>query len=299
METGSGNLNLTLAGYKVGRKASPTLLGRLRKHPSATAGSAILSVFIVVALLAPILPLPDPLATAPAMARRPPSWEHPLGTDDLGRDLLSRVVYGGRVSLVLGLVATAVGGTVGTLLGLAAGFFRGRVDLFLSQLNDILLAFPSFLLAMAAVAVLGTGINNVMLAVGFSLVPTFARVIRSATLTVRELDYVQAARVAGATSLRIMLRHVLPNVLPPAIVLATVTLGSAILTGAALSFLGLGAQPPVPEWGLMVNEGRRSLRIAWWISTFPGLAIMLVVIGMNLLGDALRDILDPRLRGRW
>ncbi len=299
MGTRSGGLNPALAvtGVRTGARATP--LARLRRHPSAVVGFSILAGFVLASVLAPTLPLPDPLATDPAGARRPPSWEHPLGTDDLGRDVLSRVVYGGRVSLLLGLIATGLGGVTGTLIGLSAGFFRGRVDLVLSQLNDTLLAFPGFLLAMAAVAVLGTGINNVMLAVGFSLTPTFARVVRGATLTVRELEYVQAARVVGARSLRILFRHVLPNVLPPAIILATVSLGGAILTGAALSFLGLGAQPPTPEWGLMVNEGRRSLRVAWWISTFPGLAIMLVVIGVNLLGDALRDILDPRLRGQW
>lgn len=166
------------------------------------------------------------------------------------------------------------------------------------QTNDILLAFPGFLLAMGAVAVLGTGINNVMIAVGISLIPTFARVVRGSTLATREIEYVQAARIIGAGSLRIVFRHVMPNVLAPAIVLATISVAGAILTGASLSFLGLGAQPPTPEWGLMVNEGRRSLRVAWWISTFPGVAIMLVVIAINLVGDALRDVLDPRLRGR-
>jgi peptide/nickel transport system permease protein len=294
---GSFDLALMRAGTRKG--AQPTLLARLRKHPSAVIGFSIIGIFVLAALTAPILPLPDPLATDPVAARQPPGWTHPLGTDDLGRDLLSRIVHGGRVSLLLGVIATGLGGAMGTSLGLLAGFFRGRVDLVLTQLNDILLAFPGFLLAMAAVAVLGTGINNVMLAVGLSLAPTFARVVRGATLTVRELDYIQAARVIGAGSPRILIRHILPNVLPPAMVLATVSLGSAILTGAALSFLGLGAQPPTPEWGLMVNEGRRSLRVAWWISTFPGLAIMLVVIGVNLLGDALRDILDPRLRAQW
>ena len=274
------------------------ILHRLRRHPSALVGGTVLLAVILLSLLAPALPLSDPLATQPVQARRPPSWEHPLGTDDLGRDLLSRIVYGGRVSLLLGLIAVALGGVIGTTLGLLAGFFRGPVDIVIMQVNDILLAFPGFLLAMGAVAILGTGINNVMLAVGISLIPTFARVVRGATLAAREIEYVQAARAIGVGSARILFRHVMPNVLAPVIVLATVSVATAILTGASLSFLGLGAQPPKPEWGLMVNEGRRYLRVAWWISTFPGVAIMLVVIAINLVGDALRDVLDPRLRGR-
>lgn len=271
-------------------------LRRLRRHPSAVVGGALLLVIILLTLLAPIIAPYDPLATAPREARNGPSLDHLLGTDDLGRDVLSRILYGGRVSLLLGIIAVVIGGFAGTLLGLLAGYFRGFVEIVIMQFIDILLAFPGFLLALAAVAVLGTGINNVMIAVGISLIPGFARVVRGSTLTVREMDYVESARVIGLGNQRILFRYVLPNVTAPVIVLATVDVAGAILTGAALSFLGLGAQPPDPEWGLMINEGRRFLRVAWWISTFPGVAIMFAVIAINLVGDALRDVLDPRLR---
>jgi peptide/nickel transport system permease protein len=272
------------------------VLGRLRHHPSAVAGGTVLFVIVLITILAPVIAPYDPLATSPREARLAPSSDHLLGTDQLGRDILSRIIYGGRVSLLLGLIAVAIGGSVGTILGLSAGYFRGFAELVIMQCIDILLAFPGFLLALAAVAVLGTGINNVMIAVGIGLIPSFARVVRGSTLTVREMDYVESARVVGVGHLRILYRYILPNVLAPIMVLATVDVAGAILTGAALSFLGLGAQPPTPEWGLMVNEGRRFLRVAWWISTFPGVAIMIAVIAVNLVGDALRDVLDPRLR---
>ncbi len=271
-------------------------LGKLRRHPSALFGGLVLLAIVAVTLLAPQVAPSDPLATAPREARQPPSMSHLLGTDHLGRDLLSRIIYGSRVSLLLGVIAVAIGGTVGITLGIVAGYFRGLVDTAIMQVNDMLLAFPGFLLALGAVAVLGTGIYNVMVAVGVSLVPTFARMARGSVLSAREMDYVAAARVIGVGHVRIMARHILPNILAPLIVLATVGIGGAILTAASLSFIGVGAQPPQAEWGLMVNEGRRYLRIAWWISTFPGLAIMAIVIAINLVGDALRDVLDPRLR---
>lgn len=271
-------------------------LRRLHRHPSAMVGGILLIIIILTTLAAPIIAPYDPLETAPREARQSPSSDHLLGTDDLGRDVFSRILYGGRISLLLGIIAVVIGGIAGTLLGLLAGYFRGFVEIVIMQFIDILLAFPGFLLALAAVAVLGTGINNVMIAVGISLIPGFARVVRGSTLTVREMDYVESARVVGIRHGRILRKYVLPNVTAPVIVLATVDVAGAILTGAALSFLGLGAQPPQPEWGLMINEGRRFLRIAWWISTFPGAAIMIAVIAINLVGDALRDVLDPRLR---
>lgn len=271
-------------------------LRRLSRHPSAIVGGTLLLLIILATLAAPILAPYDPLETTPREARQAPSSDHLLGTDDLGRDIFSRVLYGGRISLLLGIIAVAIGGFAGTLLGLLAGYFRGFVEIVIMQFIDILLAFPGFLLALAAVAVLGTGINNVMIAVGISLIPGFARVVRGSTLTVREMDYVDSARVIGVGNVRILSKYILPNVTAPIIVIATVDVAGAILTGAALSFLGLGAQPPDPEWGLMINEGRRFLRGAWWISTFPGAAIMIAVIAINLLGDALRDVLDPRLR---
>jgi peptide/nickel transport system permease protein len=280
------------------RKSSPRLdvLRRLRRHPSAIAGGSVLLIILLLTLAAPIVAPYDPIETFPRDARLGPSADHWLGTDHLGRDIWSRVLYGGRISLMLGLIAVAIGGAIGTVLGLLAGYFRGYIEIVIMQFIDILLAFPGFLLALAAVAVLGTGINNVMIAVGIALVPGFARVVRSSTLTVREMTYVESARSVGVGNTRIMLRYILPNVLAPIMVLATVDVAGAILTGAALSFLGMGAQPPAAEWGLMVNEGRRFLRVAWWITTFPGMAIMISVIAINLIGDALRDVLDPRMR---
>jgi peptide/nickel transport system permease protein len=272
------------------------VLRRLRQHPSAIAGGLVLLLILVLTLLAPYISPYDPIETFPRESRLAPSSDHLLGTDQLGRDILSRILWGGRVSLMLGLISVAIGGITGTLLGLLAGYFRGFVEIVIMQFIDILLAFPGFLLALAAVAVLGTGINNVMIAVGIALIPGFARVVRGATLSIREMTYVESARVVGVGNVRIMARYILPNVLAPVMVLATVDVAGAILTGAALSFLGLGAQPPKPEWGLMINEGRRFLRGAWWISTFPGGAIMIAVIAINLVGDALRDVLDPRLR---
>ncbi len=278
------------------RNRSIDSLRRLARHPSAVVGGVALGIVVLIAVFAPLLAPYDPLQTAPRDARQSPSLAHPLGTDDLGRDIMSRIFYGGRESLRLGLIAVAIGGTIGSLLGIISGFFRGYTEIIIMQFIDILLAFPGFLLALAAVAVLGTGITNVMIAVGIGLVPSFARVVRSSTLTAREMDYVEAARVVGVGNIRIMWKHIFPNVLAPILVLGTVGIAGAILTGAALSFLGMGAQPPTPEWGLMINEGRRYLRLAWWISTFPGVAIMISVIAINLIGDALRDILDPRLR---
>jgi peptide/nickel transport system permease protein len=278
------------------RRRSFDLLRRFRHHPSAMSGGIILAVVITVAVLAPFIAPYGPLETSPPNARQAPGLEFLLGSDHLGRDILSRIMHGARITLLLGLIAVAIGGVIGTILGVTAGYFKGYTDLGIMQFNEILLAFPGFLLALAVVAVLGTGIFNVMVAVGISLIPQFARVVRGSTLSASNMEYVEAARVLGAGSFRIVSRHVLPNVLAPAMVLATIGVAGAILTGAALSFLGVGAQPPAPEWGLMINEGRRYLRIAWWISTFPGVAIMIIVIGINLIGDAFRDVLDPRLR---
>jgi peptide/nickel transport system permease protein len=297
VEVASDRKDLLVAGRRSSREWVRTL-NRFRHHPSGMLGGVILVVMITVVVLAPYLAPYNPLDTDPLHSRVLFSPAHPLGTDILGRDLLSRILYGGRVSLVLGVIAVAIGGIVGSVLGLISGYFRGYLDTIIMQLNDILLTLPSFLLALGAVAVLGTGIYNVMIAVGISFIPNFARVVRGSTLTAREADYVVAARVVGVGSGRIMFRHVLPNVLAPIMVLATVGVAGAILVAASLSFIGLGAQPPRPERGLMVNEGRTYLRLAWWISTYPGVAIMVAVIAINLVGDALRDIFDPRLRGR-
>ena len=235
------------------------------------------------------------LATHPLHHQQPPSRAHPFGTDEVGRDVLSRVIYGSRLSLSVGLISVGIGGTAGVTLGLVSGFYGGWLDDVILRIMDLLLAFPGILLALAIVAVLGPGLYNVMLAVGIAATPSFTRVTRGQTLAIRAMDYVTGARAIGCTSVRIMWRYILPNVLPSVIVLATLGLAWAILAASGLSFLGLGAQPPTPEWGAMLSFGRAYLRQAWWITTFPGLAIMVTVLGMNMLGDGLRDALDPKV----
>lgn len=228
--------------------------------------------------------------------QQPPSAAHPFGTDDLGRDVLSRVAYGARISLQVGLIAVGIAAFVGTLMGLVAGFAGGWLDGFIMRTVDVMLAFPGILLALAVVAVLGPGLANMMIAVGVSAIPAYARTVRGTTLSVMELDYVTAAQALGAGRVRVALRYVLPNVSAPIIVLATIGIATSILSAAGLSYLGLGAQPPTPEWGSMLSDARAYLRTAWWMAVFPGLAIMIVVMAFNLLGDGLRDVLDPKSR---
>lgn len=237
----------------------------------------------------------DPIAVAPRDRLKPPSLQHPMGTDTFGRDVMSRVLYGGRLSLSLGVIAVGISGSAGTLLGLVAAYYGGRVDRGVSLLTDIMLAFPGILLALTISTALGPGLLNAMLAVGVASVPQYVRVVRGSVLAVKGTNYVEAARAAGCRSRRIMTRHILPNILAPVIVLGSIGIGAAILVGAAISFIGLGSQPPTPEWGTMVSDGRGHLRTAWWISGFPGLAIMLTVLAMNMIGDGLRVALDPRL----
>src|SRR5436309_2155847 len=227
---------------------------------------------------------------------RPPSRSFPLGTDELGRDVLSRVIHGARISLRIGLVTIGIALVLGTVIGVLAGFYGGVIDGVLMAVMEVLLAFPQILLAMAILAMLGPSLTNAMIAVGLSAVPVYARTARGTTLSVRAMDYVEAARAIGVGDGRILARHVLPNMISPVVVLATAVVGIAILIAAGLSYLGLGAQPPTPEWGAMLSQARAYLRNAWWMATFPGLAITLVVISLNLCGDWLRDLLDPRLR---
>ena len=230
--------------------------------------------------------------------QQPPSLAYPMGTDELGRDILSRVIFGARISMQVGLVAVGIALVVGTLLGVSAAVAGGFINDVIMRVVDVMLAFPDILLAIAIVAILGPDLFNTMIAVGIAAIPVYARTAHASTLSVLELDYVQAARALGASWLRIIWRYILPNIFAPIIVLATVGIAVAILSAAGLSYLGLGAQPPTPEWGAMLSEARAFLREAWWMSTFPGLVIMLVVLSFNLLGDGLRDLLDPRLRSR-
>jgi peptide/nickel transport system permease protein len=256
----------------------------------------VLLALVVSAIFAPIVAPHDPLAQSSDLLE-PPSRDHLIGTDELGRDILSRVIYGARISLTVGLVAVAIAAVAGTLIGLVAGFIGGIVDSIAMRAVDVLLAFPGIILAILIMATLGPSLINVMIAVGISAIPWYARTVRAATLVVKETDYILATRAAGATSTRIMFRHVLPNVVTPVIVLATIGIAGAILAISGLSFIGLGAQPPSPEWGSMLSQARLYLQRAWWITTFPGVAIMLSVLSINIIGDALRDALDPRLRG--
>ena len=257
-------------------------------------GGGILCMLLLMALLAPVLAPYDPLAQDLYQRLQPPSADHWLGTDDFGRDILSRIVFGSRISLRIGLIAISVALTGGTLFGLVAGYRGGMVDMLIMRLMDLMLAFPSILLAIAIVAVIGPGIENAILAVSIVLVPQFARLVRSSVLTVREATYVEAARALGATESRLLFYSILPNCTAPLIVQTTLGMGTAILDAAGLSFLGLGAQPPVPEWGAMLSGGRELLLRAPWVMTFPGLAIFTVVLGLNLFGDGLRDALDPK-----
>jgi peptide/nickel transport system permease protein len=260
------------------------------------AGLSIILGIILLAAFASVVSPADPLFIDYAHLAAPPgAGGHVLGTDAVGRDILARLIYGTRISLQVGIVAVGIAATLGTTIGLVAGYRGGVVDNLLMRVVDVFLAFPVIVLAIAIIAALGPSLVNVMIALGLVAWTTYARVVRGQVLVLRELDFVQAARAAGTGDARILIRHILPNAMAPIIVLATVGMAAAIIAEAALSFLGLGVQPPTPSWGTMLNEGRGFLRTAPHISTFPGLAIMLTVLGFNFLGDGLRDALDPRL----
>jgi len=269
-----------------------------RQHPGTVLGFLILLAFVLIAVLAPALAPYDPIKIIRGAVKQEPSLTYPFGTDNLGRDVLSRVIFGTRVSITVGLIAVAIALLIGTTAGTIAAYYGGRIDALIMGIIDIMLAFPGILLAIAIVATLGPSLNNTMIAVGISTVPVYARTARGTVLSVKANEYVEAARCIGLLNYRIILRHVLPNIVAPIIVLTTVNIGTAILSAAGLSYLGLGAQPPTAEWGAMLAEARSYLRDAWWMATFPGLAIMLIVLAVNLLGDGLRDALDPRLRNR-
>jgi peptide/nickel transport system permease protein len=267
------------------------------RHPLGAAGAIIMAVFVLGALFADVITLYDPLRTDSALSLAPPAAAHWLGADFMGRDIYSRIVYGARISLAVGIGSTLLGCIFGTVIGLSSGYLGGWVDLLAQRLIDILQALPLLVLALVMAAALGPSLKNTIIAIAIPLVPAVARVIRSNTLALRELPFVEAARGIGMSEFRIALRHVLPNTLAPVIVLATAQLGSAILTEASLSFLGLGVPEPYPSWGRMLSESAAEyVRTAPWLVIFPGAAISLTVFGTNLLGDALRDVLDPRQR---
>jgi peptide/nickel transport system permease protein len=268
----------------------------LLRNRGALIGLAILAALALMAIFAPLLAPEEPNVMVPGDALAKPSAQYPMGTDQFGRDILSRIIFGARLSLQVGFIAVGIASAIGILLGMLAGYYGRWIDGLIGIVIDIMLAFPGILLALAIVAVLGASLVNLMIAVGIASVPTYARLIRGAVLSTRELTYVEAARVIGARDRTIMFKHIMPNVIAPTIVLATLGIGQAILVGAALSFLGLGPAPPTSEWGAMLSTGRNFLQQAWWITLFPGLAIMVTVLSINLLGDGLRDALDPRLR---
>lgn len=289
------------AGPAPGRRARPRSLwadamGRLAHNRGAVLGAVLLALLVLGALLAPQLTRYDPVAITPRDRLIPPGLDHWFGTDAFGRDIYTRVVFGARISLVIGVVSVVIATLLGVTMGLLAGYFGGLTDALIMRAVDVMLAFPGILLALVIVAVLGPDLLNAMIAVGISAAPTYARVTRSAVLQTKTNLFMDAATVIGVPVWRIMLRHLLPNILGPIVVVTTLGVAGAIIAGASLSFLGLGAKPPTPEWGLMLSEGRSYLRQAWWITTFPGLAIMFTVLAINLVGDGLRDALDPRMK---
>ena len=278
------------------------LVRELVRNKAALVGLSILLVVTTGAVLAPVISPADPLLQDVSVRLKPPTLEggdgqaHLLGTDHLGRDILSRLIYGARISLAIGISAVAVAGTLGTLIGLVAGYRGGRVDDLCMRLTDTMLAMPFILLALAVIAVLGSSLRNIIFVLGITSWVSYARVVRAEVLTLRTREFVAAAQALGGHGTRIIFRHLLPNVLTPVIVIATLEVARMIILESALSFLGLGVQPPTPTWGGMLADGRAYLSTAWWLATFPGLCIMLSVLGINLLGDWFRDVLDPRLQ---
>ena len=267
---------------------------QLSHNPSALFGAALVGFFVIIALLAPVLPIPGPAETDWAAVRKAPSAEHWFGTDEIGRDVLSRMIWGAQASLLAGVMSVAIALGLGIPLGVMAGYRRGWTDAAISRVTEALLAAPFLILAIALAAFLGPSLRNAMIAIGLSAMPIFIRLARGQTMQVMTEDYVESARAVGLTHLAIVWRYVLPNIFPPLLVQATLTIATAIIAEASLSFLGLGQQPPAPSWGSMLNTAKAFLEQAPWMAMWPGIAIFLVVLGFNLLGDGLRDAFDPR-----
>ena len=268
------------------------------RSPLTVAGLILISIFALSALAAPLLAPADPIKQVLSTRLKPPTAAHWLGTDQLGRDIFSRMIFGARISLLVGVVVVVVAGGLGTFVGVVAGYAGGWLDEGLMRLTDIFFAFPALILAMAISGALGPSLTNAMIAIAVVSWPVYARLVRSQVLSLREREYVEAARSLGASTPRIIWQHILPNTLAPLLVQASFDLGGAILAAAGLSFIGFGTQPPTPEWGVMISEGRNYIATHPWLSLFPGLAILFTVAAFNLIGDGLRDALDPRLRGR-
>ncbi len=271
-------------------------LRRLFRRRTALVGFAIIAVFAIAGAFAPYLSPHDPTDTALRNRLSPPSLTHLLGTDELGRDMLSRILHGARVTLLMGIISIAIALTIGTFIGALSGYYGGITDLLGQRIIDVLMAIPPMLLAIVVVAILGPGLWNAMIAVGVSFIPSYGRTVRASILELREQVFVEASRAIGVGSLTILRRHILPNCLGPMLVLSTLLMGTAILLAAGLGFLGLGVQPPTPEWGAMLGRTRVYMRLVPHVAIFPGLAIALAVLGFNLMGDGLRDALDPRMR---
>lgn len=269
---------------------------RLRRRRGALIGLAVVLMFVALALFAPWLPVQDPIATSWGAIRKAPSIEHWFGTDDIGRDVLARVIWGTRASLLAGVLSVSISLLLGVPLGLAAGFLGGGVDMLISRVTDAFLACPFLILAIALASFLGPSLSNAMIAIGVSATPVFVRLTRAQVLSVKVEDYIEAARAVGNSPLRIALRHVLPNITAPVIVQATLAIAAAVIAEASLSFLGLGQQPPTPSWGSMLNTAKNFVDNAPWMAIWPGASIFLLVLSFNLLGDGLRDALDPRQR---
>ena len=271
---------------------------RLKRNKMAVLGLVILIILVLLAVFANVIANYDNVVIKQNLSQRlqAPSAAHWLGTDEFGRDIFARLVHGTRVSLQVGIIAVGISIVIGGILGAIAGYYGGKLDNIIMRIMDIFLAVPSILLAIAIVSALGPSILNLMLAISISSVPSYARIVRASVLSIRDQEFIEAAKAIGASNTRIIFRHIIPNSLAPVIVQATLGVASAILSTAGLSFIGLGIQPPAPEWGSMLSGGRQYLRYAWWVTTFPGVPIMITILSLNLLGDGLRDALDPRLK---
>jgi peptide/nickel transport system permease protein len=303
MVTNVGTIGLSTAGADDLGAKHPSLTRRslkfFRRELLGTFGLALVLVMAASGLSAELIAPYSPTANDFGAMMEAPSWAHPLGTDQFGRDLLSRIIFGARTAMIVGLSSALVGGTVGLVLGVGSAYFGGKTDLILQRVSDVLMAFPLIIMALAVVAIFGTGVQNVIVAITIPLIPRCARVVRSSALSIREVPYVDAARALGFGHMRIILCHMVPNVMAPFLIMVTAFVGQAVLAEASLSYLGLGVQEPVPAWGLMLQGGAEEYAsTAPWIAIFPGVAIVLSVLGINLFGDALRDTLDPKLRKR-